>query len=128
MLPNRGTSAGGCYSTVGDLLRFAEALSSHRLLNPHYTESLTTGRVATPLPGTKYAFGFEDHTSPDGVRYFGHNGGAPGMNGRLCIFPESGYVVVVLANLDPPAADSTARFIDDRLAGEGDRLEPSSPD
>ena len=74
------------------------------------------------------AFGFEDHTLPDGVRYFGHNGGAPGMNGRLCIFPESGYVVVVLANLDPPAADSTARFIDDRLAGEGDRLEPSSPD
>src|SRR5208282_3108804 len=32
-LPYRGTSAGGGYSTVGDLLRFANALLSHKLLN-----------------------------------------------------------------------------------------------
>ena len=64
-------------SVVSKTARFAEALSSHRLLNAHYTELLTTGRVATPLPRTKYALGFEDHTSPNGVRYFGHNGGAP---------------------------------------------------
>jgi hypothetical protein len=97
--PAAGSSSWGpSDSAVSKTARFAEALSSHRLLNAHYTELLTTGRVATPLPRTKYAFGFEDHTSPNGVRYFGHNGGAPGMNGRLSIFPESGYLVVVLAN------------------------------
>jgi CubicO group peptidase (beta-lactamase class C family) len=86
------------------------------LLDAHYTELLTTGKVPTPRrPGTKYAFGFEDETTPDGVRLIGHGGGSPGMNGRLSIFPASGYVVVVLANLDPPAADSVARFIGDRL-------------
>lgn len=37
------------------------------------------------------------------------------MNGRLSIFRKSGYVVIVLANLDPPAADAVARFIDERL-------------
>jgi len=63
----------------------------------------------------KYAFGFEDQTAPDGVRLFGHGGGSPGMNGRLSTFPVSGYVVVVLANLDPPAADDIARFAGDRL-------------
>jgi hypothetical protein len=53
MLPYRGTSAGGGYSTVGDLLKFVNALNSHKLLDEHYTELLTTGKVSTPRPGTK---------------------------------------------------------------------------
>lgn len=114
-LPYRGTSAGGGYSTVGDFLKFANALNSHELLNAHYTELLTTGKVATRMRGVRYAFGFEDKTMRNGVRCFGHGGGAPGMNGRLSVFPESSYVVVVLANLDPPAADDMARFIEERL-------------
>lgn len=111
-LPRRGTSAGGGCSTVGDLLRFAEALVHNKLLNAKYTEVLTTGKVQTGKG--KYAYGFGDN-QPDGVRWFGHNGGAPGMNGELRIYPGSGYVVAVLANLDPPAATELARFIGDRL-------------
>jgi CubicO group peptidase (beta-lactamase class C family) len=114
-LPYRGTAAGGGYSTVGDFLKFVNALSSDHLLDAHYTELLTTGKVSTSRPGTKYAYGFEDETTPDGVRVFGHGGGSPGMNGRLSVFPKSGYVVVVLANFDPPAADNITRFIGDRL-------------
>jgi hypothetical protein len=37
------------------------------------------------------------------------------MNGDLRIYPKSGYVVAVLANLDPPAAQQTADFLDARL-------------
>jgi hypothetical protein len=37
------------------------------------------------------------------------------MNGELTIYSQSGYVVAVLANLDPPAAERAARFIGDRL-------------
>src|SRR5579863_1630363 len=36
-LPYRATSAGGGYSTVGDLLNFANALQQHKLLNAYYT-------------------------------------------------------------------------------------------
>jgi D-alanyl-D-alanine carboxypeptidase len=50
----------------------------------------------------------------DGVRSYGHNGGAPGMSGNLEIF-ENGYVVVALANQDPPAADRVVEFIGNRL-------------
>lgn len=115
MLPYRGTSAGGGYSTVGDFLKFAVALESHKLLDAHHTDLLTSGKVVTPRPGIKYAFGFEDETTPNGARFYGHGGGSPGMNGRLAIFRRSGYVVIAHANLDPPAADAISQFIDQRL-------------
>jgi D-alanyl-D-alanine carboxypeptidase len=111
-LPYRGTSAGGGYSTVGDLLKFANALQKHRLLNAHYTELLTRGKVGTP--DGHYAYGFEDQRI-NGTRCFGHGGGAPGMNGDLQICPERGYIVAVLANIDPPAANLISSFIVNRL-------------
>jgi D-alanyl-D-alanine carboxypeptidase len=111
-LPPRGTSAGGGYSTVGDLLRFANALTSHKLLDAKHTELLTTGKVAAAQG--KYAYGFTD-TTAGGVREFGHGGGAPGMNGDLRIYPQSGYTIAVLANLDPPAATEVSKFIGERL-------------
>jgi D-alanyl-D-alanine carboxypeptidase len=112
-LPYRGTSAGGGYSTVGDLLRFANALEGHKLLDAHYTELLTTGKVDTPA-GDKYAYGFGEQMR-GAVRCFGHGGGAPGMNGNLDICPQSGYTVAVLANMDPPAAQRVSQFISNRL-------------
>ena len=113
-LPYRGTSAGGGYSTVGDLLRFANALTSHKLLNAQNTELLTSGKVDTPR-GVKYAFGFMDDNTDAALRHFGHGGGAPGMNGELQIYPQSGYVIAVLSNLDPPAASRISDFIANRL-------------
>ncbi len=101
-LPYRGTSAGGGYSTVGDLLRFVQALESGRLL------SKTMFGEATNPQGGRYGYGF----GADGegaLRSYGHNGGAPGMNGDLRVFPQLGYVVVALSNLDPPAA---SRLVD----------------
>ena len=112
-LPYRGTSAGGGYSTVEDLLKFATALQKHKLLNAQYTEMLTTGKVDTPM-GSKYAYGFMD-AMVNGTRCFGHGGGAPGMNGELKICPGPGYVIAVLANMDPPGASRVADFITNRL-------------
>lgn len=115
-LPYRGTSAGGGYSTVGDLSRFANALENHVLLDAQHTQMLMTGKVDTPMGGAKYAFGFEDHII-NGTRCFGHGGGAPGMNGDLEICPSAGYVIAVLSNLDPPAASNISDFIANRLPG-----------
>ena len=111
-LPYRGTSAGGGYSTVEDLLKFAGALQENKLLNAHYTELLTTGKTDTQ--DGHYAYGFEDQ-SINGTRCFGHGGGAPGMNGSLEICPGPGYVVAVLANMDPPVASRVSDFITNRL-------------
>jgi CubicO group peptidase (beta-lactamase class C family) len=111
-LPYRGTSAGGGYTTVGDFLKFADALMTNTLLSAQYTQMMTSGKVPTPMGN--YAFGFDDHVV-NGTRCFGHGGGPPGMNGNLEICPASGYTIVVLANLDPPAASRISDFITNRL-------------
>ncbi len=111
-LPYRGTSAGGGYTTVEDLLRFATALTNHVLLDDKHTALLTTGKVEAGRGG-KYAYGFFDTGEGNG-RYVGHGGGAPGMNGDLRIYPASGYVVAALTNIDFGASQATS-WIGDRL-------------
>ncbi|HEY0436134.1 MAG TPA: serine hydrolase domain-containing protein, partial [Phenylobacterium sp.] len=115
--PWSGTPAGGGYSTTGDLARFADALMANRLLDAAHTTLLTTGGFTGPDGKLlRYDFGAP---AGDGRRFYGHNGGAPGMNGELRIFPaEPGHVaatIVVLANRDPPVATGAANFITDRL-------------
>ena len=97
------------------LTEFANALENHTLLKAEYTEMLTTGKVDTPRG--RYGYGFGDQTI-NGSRCFGHGGGAPGMNGELEICPGPGYVVVVLSNMDPPAASRISDFITNRLPKE----------
>jgi D-alanyl-D-alanine carboxypeptidase len=113
-LPYRGTPAGGGYSTVEDLARFAMALREHRLLDPAHTELLLEGKVETEFQGVQYAYGFFDR-SVAGRRLVGHSGGALGMSGDLAFEPGGGYVVVVLSNFDPPAATELTGYILPRL-------------
>jgi CubicO group peptidase (beta-lactamase class C family) len=107
-VPWRGTAAGGGYSTVGDLLRFAQALGSGRLI------STATLAEATRPHQQQYGYGFGVQ-GQGRLGSYGHSGGAPGMNGELRVFPELGYVVVSLSNLDPPAASELVAFFTLRM-------------
>jgi D-alanyl-D-alanine carboxypeptidase len=108
-LPYRGIPAGGGYSTVGDLARFAFAIQDGRLLDQAHTALLLDGKIQLG-PGVQYAYGFVDRTIA-GRRFVGHSGGAAGMNGELTFEPTGGYVIAVLSNLDPPAAEQMSAFI-----------------
>lgn len=108
----RGGSAGGGYSTVGDLLRFAEALQSDKLLNKKYTTMDMTGQVVTPRPGVKYGFGMEEEVV-NGIRIVGHGGGGPGIQSVLDMYPDLGYVVVILTNYE-----NAMSLVDGRLRFE----------
>jgi CubicO group peptidase (beta-lactamase class C family) len=107
-LPWRGTAAGGGYSTVGDLLRFAQALQSGKLVSKQFLAQATTPQAQS------YGFGFGIFGEGALLRY-GHGGGAPGMNGDLRVYPELGYVVIALSNLDPPAAQRLADYFTLRM-------------
>jgi D-alanyl-D-alanine carboxypeptidase len=111
-LPWRGTSAGGGYTTVEDLMRFARALTGHVLLDERHTTLMITGKVNAGRGG-RYAYGFFDQGTGR-QRYVGHSGGAPGMTGDLRVYVESGYVVAALGNLDSGASELTA-WIGERL-------------
>ena len=95
----RGGPAGGGFSTVGDLQRFALALTGGKLVGAESRELLW----ADPR-NQGYGSGFGIQTLPSGERVVGHNGGFPGVNGNLDIFLESGYIVAVLTNYDHAAS------------------------
>lgn len=107
-LPYRGTSAGGGYSTAGDLLKFAQALQAGTLLSPALLAEAT--RRQSPW----YGYGFVV-AEEQGVTWYGHRGGAQGMNAELRIFPTLGVVLIGLSNLDPPAASRLVEYYQTRM-------------
>lgn len=109
-LPWRGTAAGGGHSTANDLFRFVQALQGGRLLS---TERLAQATQAQNADGW-YGFGFL--VGGDGqLRWFGHDGGAEGMSASLRVYPDLGYVLVGVANVDPPAAERLIEYVSNRM-------------
>jgi D-alanyl-D-alanine carboxypeptidase len=83
--PARGSSAGGGYSTAGDLFRFAQALRKGKLLGD-----------------------LKDEWFKGAMAYAG---GAPGINAEIDIDIVPDWTIVVLANQDPPMANTVAKKI-----------------
>jgi hypothetical protein len=86
-----GNPSGGAYSTLGDLLRFAQALLAHKLLSAAMSNTVLTGKVNIGRPGparvSKYGYGFKDEQI-NGVRIIGHGGGAPGIEAKPALLGE----------------------------------------
>jgi CubicO group peptidase (beta-lactamase class C family) len=114
-LPWRGMAAGGGYSTIGDLLRFALALESGKLISKKMLAEATTSQ------SQQYGYGFAIQGNGP-MKNYGHSGGAPGMNGDLRVFPELGYVLIGLANFDPPAANRLVDFFAARMPVVGNSV------
>jgi CubicO group peptidase (beta-lactamase class C family) len=99
-----GAPDGGAYSTVGDLMRYSQALQSYQLLNKASTKLLMAGKVKVPPhPGYQsdmYAYGLGDSIF-NGQRLVWHNGGGPGTAAQFEMYPTLGWTVVILSNYDP---------------------------
>jgi len=93
--PARGSAAGGGYSTAEDLLRFVLTLKGGKLVSSEYTEWMLGG----PEPATRSKKPPQKNMQPG----LGIAGGAPGINAVVEMNGES--TVIVLTNLDPPAAE-----------------------
>ncbi|MEO8503757.1 MAG: serine hydrolase [Acidobacteriota bacterium] len=99
-LPARGSSAGGGYSTALDLQRFSAALRAGKLLDPTWASWILNGMPAGDPPV---------ETRVTGARAVA--GGADGINAVFEIDADDQGTLVVLANLDPPAAEALAQAI-----------------
>jgi CubicO group peptidase (beta-lactamase class C family) len=89
----RGGPAGGGYSTVGDLTRFAEALKSGKLVSKESVRVLTTSKPELSSPDYGFGFGVQA-----GGRIVGHSGGFPGINSQLDIYVGEDYTIAVMSN------------------------------
>lgn len=109
-LPWAGSPAGGGYSTLGDMLKFAEGLRAGKLLPP----DLFAAAITNQGSNRNYGMGF--NVKDEGaLLHYGHGGGAPGQNGDLRVYPALGRVVVALSNLDPETANAMADFYEERM-------------
>ncbi len=97
----RGSAAGGGFSTVEDLQRFARSLYDGTLLPADMLKIYTAGKVDFG-PGDRYAYLISDAIW-EGHRTVGHNGGAPGINADLKIFTDIGFTVTAMSNVDQAA-------------------------
>jgi CubicO group peptidase (beta-lactamase class C family) len=116
--PGRGSPAGGGFSTVLDLHKFAVALIEGTFVSPETLETMWTDFSGLDTGFYGYGYGFEIYQSPAG-RVIGHGGSTLGASGRLEINTRTGHVVVVLSNYGT-AAVPVAKRLTDLLSGVRD--------
>jgi CubicO group peptidase (beta-lactamase class C family) len=105
----KGGPAGGGFSTVKDLHRFALALLSGQLVSKESLAAMWTDHLKAD-----YGYGFTIAESAAG-KVVGHGGGFPGINSRLDIYVDKGYIVAVMSNVDQ-GAEPVANKIGQLLA------------
>jgi len=94
----KGGPAGGGFSTVKDLHKFALGLLSGKYVSKPMLETMWTD-----FKGGRYGYGFQVSQGPMG-KTVGHSGGFPGINSRLDIFVDAGYIVAAMCNYDSGAS------------------------
>jgi len=94
----KGGPAGGGFSTVGDLHKFAMALLKQKLVSKESLDLLWNNSS-----NAGYGYGFTIGHSASG-KVVGHGGGFPGLNANLDIFLDKDYIVVVMSNYDGGAS------------------------
>ncbi|MFL9874114.1 serine hydrolase domain-containing protein [Paraburkholderia megapolitana] len=90
----KGGPAGGGFSTVRDLRRFADALLADTLVSRSMRDTLWTDHY-----GAGYGYGFEvvQHA---GEKSIGHSGGFAGISASFLVGVDTGLVEVLLSNHD----------------------------
>ena len=98
LMPIKGTSAGGGYSTLLDLYHFSQSLLANELLEAETTEDLLKGKVEI-RENVLSAYGFMDKVIA-GQRVLGQGGNAPGVCNLMEIYPDLETVLIILSNTD----------------------------
>lgn len=91
-----GSPTGGGFSTVEDLLKFANALRSDTLMTQKSREVHMTERAGSK--SFKYGFGFVIYKKDELGPAVGHGGSAPGVSTNFRIFMDKGYTMIILTN------------------------------
>lgn len=108
--PWRGTPGGGGYTTVGDLLGFANAVHAGKLLPPALLAQATTPHDHDG----HFGYGFIV-VGKGRERRWGHGGDADGEAADFRVLPGGGWVMASLDNRDPQENYRLFRWLEPRL-------------
>lgn len=90
--------AGGFYTTVGDMLKFGNAVINNVFVKEE-TLSLMREHHSLEKENNGYGFGwFLYSKKPNEGIVFGHSGGQTGCSSQLLIYPKKGVVSITLIN------------------------------
>lgn len=114
-----GSGADGAFtSTVDDLIRFAEAMESGKLLPKKTVDLMQSAPVTGANHRSQYGYGWFTRKI-NGLRFISHGGNSVGYSAGLSIFPDSGLKIAMMCNLYPVSGDNFTRqiaeFYDPRL-------------
>ncbi|MDP8979926.1 MAG: beta-lactamase family protein [Acidobacteriota bacterium] len=101
---------GGLISTAGDLVRFALALNSGKLVKSESTRLMFTAQTLRDGKSSPYGMGWGVSTFKD-VRMVAHSGGQQGTSTMLLLFPDKGLAVAVMMNREGAPAGALAQTI-----------------
>ena len=94
-----GYASGDGFATAPDLVRFAEALRAGTVLDRPYADLFAGAKLPGPVPTA-----FAGYTMPvsiiNGQWVIGRGGGNAGVGANWNIYPDTGWVGVVLSNSD----------------------------
>jgi CubicO group peptidase (beta-lactamase class C family) len=109
-------AAGVLYSTVGDMYKWDRALYSDKLLSTAAREAFFTPRISKG-DGSSYAYGWAIKETP-GHTLAEHSGGVNGFVTFVIRDPATELYVVVLSNVENPAALDVAQGLAAMAYGE----------
>jgi CubicO group peptidase (beta-lactamase class C family) len=90
-------SAGGLYSTVGDLYKWDQALYADRLVSKETLATIFTSMVTVPDIGG-YGYGWFI-SQQSGHRVIWHGGDLPGFISQITRYPDDQVTIIVLTNV-----------------------------
>jgi CubicO group peptidase (beta-lactamase class C family) len=91
-----GSPSGGGFSTVDDLLKFAEALRSELLIRSESKELLMSVKAGSD--SMDYGYGFIIESNRKLGRVVGHGGAGFGVSANFRMFVDQGYTMIILSN------------------------------
>jgi CubicO group peptidase (beta-lactamase class C family) len=98
-LTARGAPHAGAYSTGPDMAKFHMALVTHRLLPAAALKTLWTGVTEDADRHRDYGYGAYIERY-NGHEIISHGGGWQGITNHFEFYPDLGYSVVILSNID----------------------------
>jgi CubicO group peptidase (beta-lactamase class C family) len=103
MLPRIGLPEAVAYTTALDLVHFAHWLT----LPAFIADTVPTGQEG---PNRLYGYGFFVGMNGS-TRIVNHGGTGPGIDNAFDIYPDARYVVAIMSNQDPPAAQDIRQYL-----------------